>query len=218
MIRSDIKTLIIGCSNIAGGFDVYQDDLIFTHAGAYKHHGKFNLTACVDPDRKKLKQFAADWKITHKFLNMQEVETSGLSFDVVSICSPTSCHHINVIEALRLKPKLIFCEKPIANTYEEAIEIKKMCEQANVLLAVNHIRRWDPNVIELKNKIEKGCFGEIRSLVGYYNKGILNNGADMIELLIILVGSLNVVAAFGAVNDYFKDDPTVSAIVSINSD
>ncbi len=212
-----LKTLIVGCGNIAGGFDIDQDGLPSTHAGAYKCHGKFDISACVDPDRKKLQQFATNWSIEHEFLNMREIESSKLDFDVISICSPTSFHHKNVVEALKLKPKLIFCEKPLAKTYNDAVDIKNMCDQEGVLLAVNHTRRWDPKVIELRNDIATGDFGEVRSVVGYYNKGVLNNGSHMIDLLIYLFGSLKIVTAISAVNDYFDDDPTVTALLNTNS-
>jgi predicted dehydrogenase len=215
--NSKIKTLMIGCGNIAGGFDFGQSDLPSTHAGAYKHHDKFDITACIDPDKKKLKKFSTVWEVKYAFLNMEEVKISKLDFDVVSICSPTSFHHQNVSEALKLKPKLIFCEKPLANTYDEAVDIKNMCEQAGVLLAVNHTRRWDPKVIELRNKIAKGDLGEVRSVVGYYNKGVLNNGSHMVDLLLNLFGSLNVITAIRAMNDHFKDDLTVSALLDTKS-
>lgn len=217
MKGSEIKTLIVGCGNIAGGFDVGQSGLPSTHAGAYKYHDKFNITACVDPDQKKLEQFVVNWEVKHAFLNIEEVITSGLDFDVVSICSPTSFHYRDVCEALKLKPKLIFCEKPLAGNYEEAVAIKNMCNQTGVLLAVNHTRRWDPKVIELRNNIAAGELGEVRSVVGYYNKGILNNGSHMVDLLFNLFGSLNVVTAISVVNDYSEDDPTVTALLKTNS-
>lgn len=216
MISCPIKTLIIGCGNIAGGFDIVQSSLPSTHAGAYRHHGKFDIVACVDPNKITLEQFATNWAVKHAFLNMEEVQASGLDFDVVSICSPTSFHYKNICEALKLKPKLIFCEKPLANTLKEALDIKKMCEQTNVKLAVNHTRRWDPKIIELRNEIAKGELGKIRSVVGYYNKGVLNNGSHMIDLLLNLFGSLNVVKNISAVNDFFKNDPTVSALLDTN--
>ncbi|MAO34190.1 MAG: hypothetical protein CMD03_05485 [Flavobacteriales bacterium] len=217
MISGDVKTLIVGCGNIAGGFDVDQGSWPSTHAGAYKHHGKFDIAACVDPDKKKLEQFAANWKVKHSFSSIYEVKSYGLDFDVISICSPTPFHHSDVCEALKLKPKLIFCEKPLASKYEEAVDIKNMCEQAGVLLVVNHTRRWDPKVIELRNDIATGELGEIRSVVGYYNKGVLNNGSHMVDLLLNLFGSLNVVTAISAVNDYSIDDPTVTALLDTDS-
>ena len=216
MINDQKKTLIIGGGDIAGGFDDGTCDLPCTHAGAYKNHGKFDIIACVDPDDKKLDQFTKSWEIKRSFLNMDDVQDSGLNFDVVSICSPTASHYRNVYEALKLKPKLIFCEKPLANTYEEALNIKKICEDAGVQLAVNYTRRWDPKIIELRNLISTGKLGEVRSVVGYYNKGVLNNGSHMVDLLLNLFGSLNIVAVSSAVNDFFKDDPTVGALLNTN--
>lgn len=217
MTTVNLKTIIVGCGNIAGDFDVNQNGLPVTHAGAYKHHGKFDIVACVDPNRFKLQKFAKRWKIKNKFLNMKEVRASKLDFDVVSICSPVSSHHKDVFEALKLKPKLIFCEKPLANKYNDAVDIKNMCNKAGVLLAVNYSRRWDPKVVELKNDIAAKKLGEVRSIIGYYNKGIFNNGSHMIDLLTYLFGSLKIEKATSAVNDYFDDDPTITALLNTNS-
>lgn len=217
MTSVNLKTIIVGCGNIAGGFDVNQNGLPVTHVGAYEHHGKFDIIACVDPNRSKLQKFAKRWKIKNKFLNIKEVITSKLDFDVVSICTPVSSHHKDVFEALKLKPKLIFCEKPLANKYNDAVDIKNMCNKAGVLLAVNYSRRWDPKVVELKNDISSKKFGEVRSVIGYYNKGILNNGSHMIDLLTYLFGSLKIEKANSAVNDYFDDDPSITALLNTNS-
>ena len=49
------EVLIVGCGNIAGGFDHEQPgtDTPFTHAGAYCRHGGFALAACVEPDAER---------------------------------------------------------------------------------------------------------------------------------------------------------------------
>ena len=59
MTIKNLDTLIVGCGNIAGAFDFGRDGLPSTHAGAYSQHGRFNITACVDPDKKKLDNFIA---------------------------------------------------------------------------------------------------------------------------------------------------------------
>ena len=95
MNSGDIKTLIVGCGNIAGGFDVGQGGWPSTHAGAYKYHGKFDITACVDPDKTKLEQFAANWAIKHAFSNMEEVKASGLDFDIYEEISKNITSSLN---------------------------------------------------------------------------------------------------------------------------
>ena len=217
MTTTNLKTLIVGCGNIAGGFDINQNNTPLTHIGAYKDHGKFDINACVEPDKEIRLKFANHWGIENTFSSMEAVVASALEFDVISICSPTSFHYSNVCEALKIKPKVIFCEKPLSNNYKHAVKIKEMCKNAGVELAVNHSRRWDPKVIELRDEIATGGLGDIRSVIGFYNKGVLNNGSHMIDLLFNLFDSLNIVSAISAVNDYFEDDPTVTALLKTNS-
>ena len=217
MSNNVLKTLIVGCGNIAGVFDFNFKGLPTTHVSAFKNHGKFDVTACIDPDIKKLEEFVAYWNIKNAFSDINDVINSGLHFDVISICSPTSSHYSDVLKAIELNPKLIFCEKPLANNYQDAVNIKNICQKSGVLLAVNHTRRWDPKVIELKNNILKGELGEIRSVVAYYNKGVLNNGSHMLDILLNIFGSLNIQTSIAAFNDFIDDDPTVTALLSSNS-
>jgi predicted dehydrogenase len=51
----------------------------------------------------------------------------------------------------------------------------------------------------------------LRSVVGYYNKGLLNNGSHLLDLLHLLLGSLRVVHAGKPVEDFSADDPSVPA-------
>ena len=217
MLNSKINTLIVGCGNIAGLFDFNSKGLPTTHIGAFKNHGKFDVTACIDPDLNKLEEFVAYWNIENAFSDINDVISSGLSYDVISICSPTTSHYRDVCKAIKLNPKLIFCEKPLASNYEDAVNIKKICQKSEVLLAVNHTRRWDPKVVELKNNIHNGELGEIRSVVGYYNKGVLNNGSHMLDIFLNFFGPLNIQTSISAFNDFVDDDPTVTALLFTNS-
>ena len=66
MPTTPYKVLIIGCGNIAGGFDVRHpsDAPPFGHAKAYLQHGGFSLVACVEPDASKRAAFQEQWGIT----------------------------------------------------------------------------------------------------------------------------------------------------------
>jgi predicted dehydrogenase len=54
-----------------------------------------------------------------------------------------------------------------------------------------------------------GRWGELRSVVGLYNKGILNNGSHMLDLLSWLVGSMEIVRVGSPIQDHLPEDPTV---------
>jgi predicted dehydrogenase len=149
------------------------------------------------------------WRVPAGYASIDDAARAGGRFDVISICTPTSSHEGDLAAALRLAPKLIFCEKPVATSASAAERAIRACETAGVQLAVNFTRRWDPSVAELRQGIQDGRWGRLRSVVGYYNKGLLNNGSHMLDLLGLLLGPLRVAHVGRPVNDSSADDPSM---------
>ncbi len=208
-----LRVLIVGCGNIAGllDSDLPRTTLPVTHAGAFSSDGRFNVAACVEPDRKRRNAFMIGWGIPAGFSSLDEAVDSGFKCDVVSICSPTSAHAHDVQMALRLNPRLIFCEKPVTSSVAQTEQLVAMCKSAKVLFAVNYTRRWDPDISKLEADICAGEWGSLRSVAGLYNKGILNNGSHMVDLFHRIVGPVSIVTVGSPVEDYFADDPTIPA-------
>lgn len=206
-----LTVLIVGCGNIAGGFDKGRKltDFPYTHAGAYIRDNRFKMAACIDPDEARRIEFMKEWNIQLGFSSIDEICSLDCQFDVISICSPTKYHLYDIEVVLQLSPKLIFCEKPITTSLLETERLVQACKAANILMAVNHTRRWDPSVAKLKADILSGRRGELRSIIGIYNKGILNNGSHMLDLLHFLVGPVSVIKVGKPVNDYLPNDPTI---------
>jgi predicted dehydrogenase len=206
-----LRVLIVGCGNIAGGFDLGRPSgyLPYTHAGAYTRDGRFKLVACVEPDDKRRSEFMAAWGVPAGFRSIEEALGSGNQFDVISICSPTDCHAHDLELVSRMRPKLIFCEKPLTTSVAETQRLVDECAQLNIPLAVNYTRRWDAEVLKLQADMQSGLWGELRSAVGYYNKGIANNGSHMLDLLHLLVGPMDIVKVGKPIDDFFANDPTV---------
>ena len=211
-----LDVLIVGCGNIAGGFDANRpsSDLPLTHAGAFSRNPGFALAACVEPNDAKREAFMARWNIPTGFASLTQVIAANLRPKVVSICSPTAAHANDIQTALALKPRIIFCEKPVTMSAAETEHWVNTCQQSGVLLAVNHTRRWAPDVIRLKTMLDSGEWGRLRSLNAVYNKGILNNGGHMIDLVQYLAGPLAVLCTGVPVHDHWSDDPTVPALLS----
>lgn len=220
-----LSVLIIGCGNIAGGFDIASKpgSLPRTHAGAYAEHGQFSMQACIEPDDHRRAAFMARWNIAAGYASFEQlVAANGMAshaepFDIVSICSPTSCHHHDVEQALGLSPKLIFCEKPVTGNLQQSQHAVQLCSDQGVQLAVNHNRRWDPDVARLREQLKVGYWGSIRSVTGQYNKGVLNNGSHMVDLLQNLLGPLTLRDCGLPSFDYLSTDPSIPAsLVSSN--
>ena len=210
------NVLIIGCGNIAGGFDMNRapDLLPLSHAGAFTRHGGFLILACVDPDNSHRQAFARRWDIEMNVADMADLSVDSGTFDVISICSPTALHRQHIEQALALRPRVIFCEKPLASDLTASRQLVQDCKESGVTLVVNYSRQWDPVLAVLARQLSNGHWGLVRSIVGHYNKGILNNGSHMIDLLFRLVGPLELVTVACAQIDFSESDPTVAALLT----
>lgn len=209
------RVLIVGAGNIAGGFDRHRADTEppLAHAKAYLQHGGFSLLAVVDPDREKRTAFCQRWEIAEASDSLGALRGRVGDFDVISICSSTSSHAADLDAAIALRPKLIFCEKPVTSSVESTRHWVNACEQAHILLAVAHLRRWAPDIIRLRSELEEGRWGKVRSVHATYNKGVLNNGSHLLDLLRYLFGDLTLAGVGRPAFDAFPTDPSIPALL-----
>ncbi|KKE83972.1 hypothetical protein N479_11205 [Pseudoalteromonas luteoviolacea S4054] len=73
--------------------------------------------------------------------------------DAVVIVTPTSTH-FEYFKLCAGKVKNVFIEKPLAETLEEALEIKALAEQHGMFVQCGFIERFNPVVTELKRVLE----------------------------------------------------------------
>jgi predicted dehydrogenase len=208
------RLLVIGCGNIAGGFDASRDPALppLTHAGAFSRDPRCTLAACVDPDDERREAFMRRWAVRRGYAKVSQALAEG-PYDIVSICSPTALHPEHVRATLSCRPRLVFCEKPLAPTLAQARAMVRACKRAGVMLAVNHSRRWAPDVRRLADELRAGHWGAVRSVSGLYNKGVLNNGSHLVDLLQLLLGPMRLTHTGTAINDHGPDDPSVPAML-----
>lgn len=211
---SPYRVVIVGCGNIGGGFDTDRppDSWPLSHAGAFTRHEGFQILACVDPDEGRRTAFASRWGIGLHASDIASLSPILRPVDVVSICSPTTLHHDHIMQAIELQPKVIFCEKPLTSDTVSSVAVVDACKAREIALAVNFNRQWDPSMEALIHQFQEGRWGIIRSVVGHYNKGILNNGSHMVDLLFRLVGDLELVTTTCSTLDFWDIDPTTAAL------
>ena len=87
--------------------------------------------------------------------------------DVVHICTPNYLHYPMSKSAL-LAEKHVICEKPLANTQEEARELKQIAETCQCVAAVNYNLRFYPLCQEAHAKVNNGELGNINIIHGQY--------------------------------------------------
>ncbi len=82
------------------------------------------------------------------------------SVDAVYIATPPGLHLEQAIKCCKAK-KPTYIEKPFARNYEEALQITKMFEEANVPLYIAHYKRALPRFLRIKEIIDSGVIGNI---------------------------------------------------------
>ncbi len=215
MMHAPLSVAIIGCGNIAGVFDQDRPETAhpYTHAGAYRRHGGFRLVACMDTDAGRRADFATRWKVPACYGDLAGLIAGQQEVDVVSICSPNAMHGSHLEAVLAMRPKLVFCEKPLTDSVPLSERIVESYADAGVLLAVNYTRRWAPDVMAYATALRRGDWGRVRSISGVYTKGIAHNGSHLVDLLHLMIGQLTVEAVAAGSADHWPDDLSAPALL-----
>ncbi|MBV8462374.1 MAG: Gfo/Idh/MocA family oxidoreductase, partial [Acidimicrobiales bacterium] len=92
------------------------------------------------------------------------------SVDAVEILTPTHLHHDHVLAAVEAG-KHVSCQKPIANTVDEARAMTKAAEAAGVIFRISECFRHYPPLVRARQLIGDGAIGKpthlrIRTVVG----------------------------------------------------
>jgi predicted dehydrogenase len=218
LVTKNFRAIVIGCGMVGGGYNSGpDDDLVMTHALAYRRHPKFSLSACVDPQTEARQSFMRRWSVPHGFATVDEALSSGLEFDVASVTAPTS-EHIAILRRLLASPvRAVFAEKPLGGNPAEAARVVAEYERAGKPLLVGYLRRFDPSMQSLRDEIARGEWGTIRTIVGLYGRGVMNNGSHLIDLVGFLTGEkpIGTVAINGVRPDGISGDPTVDATLRV---
>ncbi len=83
--------------------------------------------------------------------------------DLVTLAVPTVLHYEIGVELIERGIHLLI-EKPIARTLEEGEKLVELARRHNVILAVGHIERFNPAVMELRRRLREGMAGRIYKL------------------------------------------------------
>ncbi|MCU6712563.1 Gfo/Idh/MocA family oxidoreductase [Paenibacillus sp. J5C_2022] len=104
-------------------------------------------------------QAVADQSGTEAFATFAEM-MDRTNPDIVNICLPTHLHKKYTIEAA-MRGKHVICEKPIANSLEDAKEMMEVCKQNGVRLFIGHAQRFIPYYKQMQEKIAAGAIGKV---------------------------------------------------------
>jgi UDP-N-acetylglucosamine 3-dehydrogenase len=128
------------------------------HARVYAELEEVQLVAVSDLDLSRAEKVASQFGVRAygDHVTMLEKEKP----DLISVVVPTR-EHLNVARAAIERGIHVLVEKPIASTLAEGQEMIRLAEQYGVKLSVGHIERFNPAIIELKQRLECGELGRV---------------------------------------------------------
>jgi predicted dehydrogenase len=221
---SVLRALIVGCGNVAGGYDLRgTKQEVWTHAKAYQLTPGVELVGVVDSSATTAREFAETWRVPFSGTELVPALRKKKP-DLVSICSPTDTHAPLIESLCRAGVGGILCEKPIAYDVRSAERAVELCEKTGVLLAVNYQRNWDQCLNHFGRAINQGEFGRTELIRVLYSKGLFHNGSHFVSLLDRWFGNLEVqkilhcfdVSADEVNADFVAISPKASRIVFHN--
>ncbi|WP_436935792.1 Gfo/Idh/MocA family protein [Halovenus marina] len=189
---------IIGAGGIAGLgiLGMHDEDEIgkkkvrASHAGGYDATSDIELVAVADTDPDKLNTFADAWDLDDGATYTDHTRMlQAESLDVVSVATPTLLHAEHVLDAVEHgSPQVVWCEKPIASSLEDANRMIDRCEETETELVINHSFRFTDKLQQLRTLIhEEGLLGEIRSVSTQFRMELLRNSTHLLDTLVYLL-------------------------------
>ncbi|MEI0446763.1 Gfo/Idh/MocA family oxidoreductase [Brachyspira intermedia] len=132
------------------------------HLNVVSQINQINLSGIYDADENHLNEISQKHNI-RKFNSLDEAIDNA---DAVIIASPTM-YHFEIAKKAVEKGKHVLVEKPMTETYTQALELEEIVKQKNVILQVGHVERFNGAVQELHHIIEKPYLIEARRLAPF---------------------------------------------------
>jgi D-apiose dehydrogenase len=143
----ELKGVMVG----AGYFAAFQ-------AEAWRRIAGVEIAAVADAVPGRAEEFAARWGIARSYSDVEEMlERERPDFaDIVT--RPAS--HVALTRLAAGRGVNVICQKPMAATWGECVEMVNVCAANNVRLMIHENWRWQPWFREIKRLQETGLFGE----------------------------------------------------------
>ncbi len=178
------KAAVIGLGQIGLTYDFDpKRERPSSHSLAYQLNPCFELIAASDKRREQgnaLRKIAPNVKF---YQSMDEL-LQNHAVDVISICTPPA-HHLPAVRSIleKSRPKVIFCEKPLVSSVEQAILLKNQLRNTDCLLVPNLSRRWNSGMQRVKTHLFSEKYGVLQKIHARYTRGIHNTGAHLFDLI-----------------------------------
>jgi predicted dehydrogenase len=146
--REPLRLAFLGCGGIATAV-----------AWLVRLNPGIRIAACMSPMREEAETFARRFRVPRVYTDF-----AGLAADrgvqAWYIASPHDAHAPQLREAIR-NGIPVLCEKPLATTLEDGIDVCRLARAAGVKIAVNYQYRYDRGCRALVDAARDGELGDV---------------------------------------------------------
>ncbi len=186
------RAAVIGCSRMGAFIDNEVPDyeairLPYSHAAGYFAEERTALIACADLRPDVMAHFGHRYNVPESsqytdYREMLEKEQP----DIVSVATQPEHRAEIVIYAAEHGTKAIYAEKAMAASMDEAAAMVSAVEANNVAFNLGTNRRWHTGFDKMKEVIDSGELGRLRTLIIYSNGTLFNTASHNIDLVLRL--------------------------------
>ena len=155
MTKKSIKTI---CWGIIGVGDVCE----VKSGPALMNIPNSTVKAVMRRNSTKAKDFADRHGVEKWYDNADDL-LNDPEVNAIYIATPPDSHAEYTLKAAAVG-KPVYVEKPMARTHQECLAMVEACKKADVPLYVAYYRRRLPNILKVKELIDSGAIGDIRSV------------------------------------------------------
>lgn len=179
---------LIGLGQIGALYDIHNRTCM-THLRAINRSKAFNLSFAIDPRYSVEEGKAISGDVF--FADLKVVPEHLLSVDLLIISTPTFTHASIIKESVSVTGcKKVLCEKPLADTIPDIVDIGEFCRANAVDVKVNFMRRSLPIFKRIKGMIRNQVkTGSCDVFIGY-SGSFVNNASHFIDLVLFLFPGL----------------------------
>ena len=149
----------LGVAFIGGGF------MADVHSRAARAAGGRILS--VTSSSPQSSRVAADRIGAERAVDDVDALLADPAVDIVHVVTPNATHHELTVRALAAG-KHVVCEKPLATTVADALDLEQRASVAGVVATVPFIYRFHPMVREARARVAAGQVGQLFSVQGSY--------------------------------------------------
>jgi predicted dehydrogenase len=129
----------------------------YAHIPAYKKAG-FRMVACYDVNHETAQNVARQHSIPDVCTTLDELFANP-DVQIIDIAVPP-WEQLKIVEKVAAAGKHMLCQKPLSDTWADAVKIVELAKQAGVKQAINQQMRWDAGIRASKNLIMEGVIGQ----------------------------------------------------------